>query len=376
MIASMRPPLVLLLWVLLLTPSAHAHDPSAWGGLFRSRDNGLNWFPADAGLFIGGALSVAVNPRDPNSLLYGTDSRLLRSRNGGRDWSPEPGAQFSAPVFAVQFGEDGRGEIAVTGNRVYFSSDGAVWQDALAPAGAAPARAIIFAGGSHFLAGENGVFASNDHGQTWTAAAQGLPEAPVDALVASPGEPATLWAVSGGRIWASADRGVTWAPRDNGLPLGRVETLTFDLRLWAAAADQLFSADPASGAWSPVGNPLPEGKTSVRGIAIADGGRTVILTTHRGVLRSTDGGLNWMLVEGNLPVHLEAGPLVRDPHDSNTLYAGFSLAPYPEMLRRARTGANLLAQLDPVSLAGGLAFLVLLAALAGFSVRRLMRARG
>ena len=27
---------------------AHAHDPSAWGGLFRSRDFGANWFPVDA----------------------------------------------------------------------------------------------------------------------------------------------------------------------------------------------------------------------------------------------------------------------------------------------------------------------------------------
>ena len=69
----------------LTATSALAHDPSAWGGLFRSRDNAATWMPVDAGLFIGGALAVSVSPTDANHLLYATDSRLLRSRNGGRD---------------------------------------------------------------------------------------------------------------------------------------------------------------------------------------------------------------------------------------------------------------------------------------------------
>ena len=57
-------------------------------------------------------------------------------------------------------------------------------------------------------------------------------------------------------------------------------------------------------------------------------------------------------MEGNLPVHLEAGPLIRDPHDAATLYAGFSLTPYGEVWRRADEGSNLLSQIDPISLRG------------------------
>jgi hypothetical protein len=87
--------------------------------------------------------------------------------------------------------------------------------------------------------------------------------------------------------------------------------------------------------WQAVGQPLAETGTSVRGIAVSSDGRTVVLTTHRGVQRSLDGGNSWKQVEGNLPVHLEAGPLLRDPHDAATLYAGFSLTPYGEVWRRA-----------------------------------------
>ena len=67
-----------------------------------------------------------------------------------------------------------------------------------------------------------------------------------------------------------------------------------------------------------------------------------------------------MLKENSLPAHLEAGPLVRDPTDARTLYAGYSLLPFPELWRSAVEGRNLLSRLDPVSLAGGFAFIALL----------------
>jgi hypothetical protein len=47
---------------------AHAHDASAYGGLFRSRNFGGTWLNADVGLFLNAALTVAVDPRDPNHL--------------------------------------------------------------------------------------------------------------------------------------------------------------------------------------------------------------------------------------------------------------------------------------------------------------------
>ena len=64
--------------------------------------------------------------------------------------------------------------------------------------------------------------------------------------------------------------------------------------------------------------------------------------------------------EGNLPVHLEAGPLARDPANPGVLYIVYSLIPYPEVWRSALEGSNLLARVDPMDLLGGLAFLLLL----------------
>ena len=97
------------------------------------------------------------------------------------------------------------------------------------------------------------------------------------------------------------------------------------------------------------------------------------MTTTKGMYRSVDGGSTWTLAEGNLPVHLEAGPLVRDPSEPRTLYAAYSLMPYAEVWRTALEGSNLLARTDPISLAGGLAFVLLLIIIGALLVRWLAR---
>src|SRR3954465_5967985 len=371
---------LILLAASFLLP-AYAHDPSAWGGLFRSRDMGANWFPVDAGLFIGGALGVGIDPRDPAQLLYGTDARLLRSKNGGRDWVTEGAANISGAVFAVAFNADGSGAMASSGTRIFFAQNGGNWQDVLAPGGAAPARVFvrsISAANRVYLAGARGIFLSDDGGLSWVRAAEGvLPEAPVTSLALSPGPPENVYAVVEGNLWVSNDGARVWQKKMVGIPETTVEVVSVDEnkpgRLWAVAATKIFMSDDAGTTWSPQGRSLPEPGTLVRGLVVSANAQIFVLSTHRGVLRSTDGGYNWNQVESTLPVHLESGLLLRDPHDASTLYAGFSLSPYGEMWRRAEQGSSLIARLDPISLAGGLAFLIFIVLVGILVTRWLLR---
>lgn len=368
--------LTVILLLMLGAGRAGAHDPSAYGGLFRSRDLGGTWLNADVGLFLSAALAVSVDPREPNHLLMGTDLGLLRSRNGGRSWEPEAQGLVIGAVFALSFLPDGQGAICVAPGGVFRLEDGA-WRRARAPAGAAPARALAFGikPGRVYLAGRDGLFASDDGGATYQRAADTLPEeAEVTALaVAASREGAEmLLAVAGGRLLGSEDGGGRWSRLGSGLPAW-VDTVAVDPvspgRLWAAGADRVHVSDDLGLTWRTVGQPLPEPGTRVRGIAADAGIRTLVLTTQRGMYRSEDGGRSWALKEGNLPVHLEAGPLVRDPGDPRALYAVFSLLPYGEVWQTALEGGNLLARADPVSLAGGLAFVLLLLIGGGLLVR-------
>ena len=358
-----------------------AHDPSAWGGLFRSRDDGAVWLPADAGLFVGSALAVAVSPTDANHLLYATDARLLRSRNAGRDWVAESPQIFNGPTLAVAFAPDGKGAWAATPAGVFGTTDETTWRKCDVPDAAIPARALVLGrdGNRVYLQGARGLYASSDHGRKFVRIGQDdLPDAAGRALVVMLDATETVFAVFDGRIWASADGGRSWEHRDAGLPQGQVETVAADRnsrgRLWAASSSRVHVSDDLGMSWRDWGNPIGEGRFTVQGIATAQAGSVIVLTTHKGLLRSVDGGTTWALIEGALPVHLEAGPLVRDPHDAMTIYAGFSLVPYTELWRRAEQGTNLLSQLDPVSMAGAAAFLLLLLIGGWLLARRLAHA--
>jgi photosystem II stability/assembly factor-like uncharacterized protein len=360
---------------------AQAHDPSAWGGLFRSRDFGLNWFAADPGLFIGGALGVAIHPQDPSQLLYGTDARLLRSSNGGRDWMTESAPAMSGAVFAVAFDSTGKGAIASTGSRIFYSDDLQTWQDSFAPAGAAPARAFVrstLSSNRIYLAGARGLFSSEDRGHSWARAGEGmLPESAVNALLLTAGPAEYVYALIDGNIWIGDETAHEWRMRGAGLPPGQVQALAADgkhaTRMWTVAATQVYKSEDAGLTWNAYGRALAEPGILVRGVAVSDDESTLVLSTHRGIMRSGDRANTWIQVESTLPVHLESGLLQRDPHDAATLYAGFSLSPYSEIWRRAEQGSSLLAQLDPVSLAGGVAFLVSLLVAGVYSARWLSR---
>jgi len=374
-VALLLPPAALL--ALLWSGAAGAHDPSAWGGLFRSRDDGARWLPVTAGRFIGGALGLAISPVDPHHLLLGTDSGLLRSRNGGRDWTAEaPGVMVGA-VFSAAFDADGVKALAATADGLFRSEDGVTWRRTSLSRAALPARAFLRGGGAGhvYLAGANGIWRSDDWGASWANGSDGLPEGPVVAASALPDAPETLYVVAGRRLWTRNGPARRWEPSDTGMPEGRVDTVSRGAGaaapLWAFAADQLYRSDDRGRRWRPVGGALPERNTAVRGIAVGPG--SIVLTTDRGLLRSTNDGHTWELQEGVLPVHLEAGPLVRDPAEPDTLYAGFALTPYEEMWRMAVEGGSLLDRLDALSLAGGAAFLLVIALVAGVTLRRLGR---
>ena len=364
-----------------LPDAVGAHDPSAWGGVYRSRDGGATWILANEGRFVTAALDLAISPVDPTHLLLATDSGLLRSRNGGRDWAVEVPQVLAGAVFAVAFDDRGERALASTGRELFADEGDGTWQAVAAPPGSAPARGIV-AGvdGRVYLAGWSGLSRSDDWGASWADLGDGLPVGPVTGLVVGRATADDLLAVAGGGLWASGDGGRSWQPRDNGLPAGGVEAVALDPDrpdlLWAAGADQVFRGDERGASWQPVGVPLDEPDTAIRAVAVAADHSAILLSTHRGVYRGVDGGRDWELLVDNVPSHLEARPLVRDPRDPTALYAGFSITPYDALWESAADGRSLLRRLDAVNLAGGVAFLLLVLLAAGWAVRYLARFYG
>jgi photosystem II stability/assembly factor-like uncharacterized protein len=345
----------------VLAGSAFSHDASSYGGVFRSRDLGATWLNADVGLFLNAALIIAVDPRDSSHLLAGTDLGILSSRNGGRSWVPEARDIIIGVVFALAFSPDGEIITCASASGVFRHDQGG-WRRAEAPDSAIPARALVAgpANNRFYLLGRSQLFVSDDGGRSYAAVA-GLPQtSEMTALVAIPGSADMLAAVIDGRAMISNDGGRSWRNAGFGDASAPVDTIATDAarpgRIWAAAGGRIAFSDDLGSGWHSVGRSLPEAKVRVRGIAASADATTLVVSSDHGVYRSEDGGENWAPKQDNVPTHLEAGPLARDPNDAGVIYAVFSLMPYAEVWRMAIEGGNLLARVEPVSRAGGLSF--------------------
>jgi photosystem II stability/assembly factor-like uncharacterized protein len=364
----------------LLGGSVLAHDSSSYGGVFRSRDLGATWLNADVGLFLNAALTLAPDPRDPSHLLVGTDLGILTSRNGGRNWVPEARDVIIGAVFALAFSRDGERAVCAAASGVFYRSVER-WLQADTPEAALPARALVAGSSSDqfYLLGRSHLFASRDGGRTFALVAGSAETRAITQLVTFPGSRDTLAASIDGQAMISHDGGRTWNGTGLGSAGGPVDILAADAflpqRIWAASAHRIVMSDDLGLAWRSAGRSLPDAGMRLRGIATSADTMTVVVTSDRGIYRSENSGETWTMKEDNLPAHIEAGPLARDPNDPNLIYAVFSLMPYAEVWRMAIEGGNMLARIDPISLAGGLSFCALVLLGGGFAVRRLARWR-
>jgi photosystem II stability/assembly factor-like uncharacterized protein len=269
-------------------------------------------------------------------------------------------------VFAVAVDRDGR-QLAATDHGLFRSDTGDTWSPLPPLSGVTPVRALVAGreSGRIYLLGWLGLFRSDDWGTSWARLDTGLPDGPVTGLIVLPAAAGdeSLVCLVDGQVWAGDSTGHSWHRQSEGLPDARIQVVALDPSadvLWAAGADRVFRSDTAGRVWRAVGQPLPDPATDIRGLAASPDRMRLVLSTHRGVYTTVDGGATWSAVTDNLPGHIEAGPLLRDPVESQTLYVGFALTPYDEQWQRVADGRSGGARLSLPDVLGAVAFLVLL----------------
>jgi photosystem II stability/assembly factor-like uncharacterized protein len=369
-----------LLLLAFAAGSSWPHDASSYGGLFRSRNLGGTWLRADVGLFLNVPLIVAVDPHNPSHLLAGTDLGLIVSHNGGLTWVPETRDLIFGAVFAAVFLDGGERAICAAQSGVFRLEDGH-WSAARVPEAAIPARMLAVGASADqiYLLGRSRLFASGDGARTFSEVHRILDGREMTALAVIHSEPVGIVTVVDGQVMASDDGGGRWRPSALGGQAGPVDIVTGDAqvpqRVWAAGTGRLSFSDDRGSSWRAAGRGLPEPATKVRGIAANAEAKVLVVSTNRGLYRSEDGGETWVLKQDNLPIHLEAGPLARDPADPNVLYAVYALMPYSEAWRIAVESGNLSRPLDPIYIAGAMGLFLVALIGGGLFVFRVVRTR-
>lgn len=147
----------------------------------RSRDGGLTWEPASAGLPPDLAVyTIAPDPARPGRLLAGTiGAGLVRSDDGGATWAPAgSGIPPRTNVFAILSAPGGRLALGTSAGFIGSADGGETWSWSRATLGHTRVLALAVdpAAPERLIAGaDDGVYLSPDAGRTWRRLAEGVP---------------------------------------------------------------------------------------------------------------------------------------------------------------------------------------------------------
>jgi len=268
---------------------------------------------------LAGALSLAVDPNDPNRLYMAAGEYTgPNARGGALLRSTDRGATWSRTELPVKIGgnEDGRN----TGERLMVD----------------PAQGAVL-----FLGAKDGLYRSADHGVTWSRV-EGFPRVHVTLVALDPvektrtGQTAIVYAgfaaPNGGGLLVSTDGGATWG-LVNGQPKGLVpHHLALDAKgaVFVAYGNGLgpngvtdgavWKLDPHSGAWTDI-TPVKPGGADLFGygglsVDPAHPGTIVVSTLDRwamgdDIFHSTDGGKSWKALRDRSQHDAGRAPWVR-----------------------------------------------------------------
>ena len=326
---------------------------TAWGGVWLTHDGGNTWTPIfdrAPSLGIGEPAGIAIDPVDPSIIYVGTSNRdgsqgsgeatqppagLFKSTDAGGSWvrlgsgfpssAPSNASQFFSQVINVVIVDPANPQTVYLASNfgVFVSPDGGLnWTQGALPGGNVDVRSLVLdptspADARILYAGVtgNGIFRSNDGGQTWTSILSGATTVVATELntAGTPGGPArsvgkfiialapptsspaaggvqVLYATMEGRplnrprqptdapdpigVFRSTDQGLTWTlqtPHNAGIPPGTGMPLNTQ-----GGYSFHMAVDPASP---------------------GDGINDIIYFGAVGQARSTDSGLTFTAVE-------------------------------------------------------------------------------
>jgi photosystem II stability/assembly factor-like uncharacterized protein len=293
-------------------------------GLFRSTDGGGTFARACEGMFVECHVrALAVHPRDPNTLLLGSEQGLFRSNDGAGRWSLVESPLTGLQIWSILL-LPGDPEVILVGtcpSRLFRSGDGGrrwteppvrmlqecprIVHTRVTTLTADPTDpATVWAGVEI-----DGLYRSRDGGQTWQAGGRGLSSRDIHALAILPGNgrPKRLLAATNNDMNLSSDDGETWQAlrvgqalpwsycRALAQPCGKPDVVLLGHGDGPPGSAGIVALSTDAGAsWRPAQMPGRANSTIWNFAVHAADPQLIYASSVSGeVYRSTDGGLSW-----------------------------------------------------------------------------------
>ena len=167
--------------------------------------------------------SLAVSPSDPDRVWFGSHGGIQESADGGKSWRPLGSVSGDAMSLAMPGGE--LSKVYMAGHDIFKRSvdGGKSWVDVQSDLPGTDLHGFAAdptdANHLYALVVGHGLLESRDGGDRWQPM-PAQPPGPVGALAAAPGEPPSIYVLTGLGLMRSQDGGKSWHRKDTGLPEG------------------------------------------------------------------------------------------------------------------------------------------------------------
>ena len=202
----------------------HLATHSGW---YRLERHGEDWIQVDRALTFWQMSCIQVDPDNPRRVYIGTEhSGMFVTDNGGKDWiraNPNVPCLTMSSMLALS----GKLLVGTMPAALYYNGNGEGWQElkgvrqgaiggVFPPNPDFPARTRVLAreknNGGRLFAGIEvaGVLVSDDDGQTWQAANEGLTDPDIHQILPSKTVPGLVVTACGEGVSRSTDHGNHW----------------------------------------------------------------------------------------------------------------------------------------------------------------------
>lgn len=275
-------------------------------------NEGVYWSETEAGPWklisppghpeMNGIVSLAADPREPETLYAGTTHLPWKTADLGKTWnSIHNGMIDDSDVFSILTDGRSAGRVYASACSGIYSSQngGAAWKKAEGIPADNRRTYIITQDREYpnlvYAGTTQGLWKSADSGATWKK----LHPMPVNWLAVDPSDGRVMYlATDGGGVLKTMDAGRSFVQRNHGLVNRTITSLAASSKgLWASTMYEgdyggVFFSDDRGAGWDLVANRAQLKGENVRRISWA--GDRLVATTFEGRLASRDGGKSWV----------------------------------------------------------------------------------
>jgi photosystem II stability/assembly factor-like uncharacterized protein len=295
------------------------------GRIFKTTDGGTSWTELTNGLGTSFYRSIAISSTPPTIIVV-TDAGFYKSTNAGSSWSG-PSQPIADTVVAIDPNNASNILLVSNFNLVRSINGGSNFSPSASGLTAAQTQSIAVDPRNEsivYASGSAGIFKSIDHGESWTSLLTGLNQA----ITVDPFNSQTLYATTVGSVRRSLNGGAVWEFFNTGLPTTSAGIVPDPLTpgtFYAVAGAPYKKV--GTGDWTIKNSGLPAG-TFPSFIAIDPNNASVLYTGGSfGVYKSTNAGDSWTSASSGLSASGASGISI-DRFDSNHLLTWVNSSAY------------------------------------------------